>query len=444
MTEREPGASPLRARRAGRSLKLRLVAIAAGLILATLAGAGSVLTRGLSDFVTERYRTELREDLLSLVGSVRVSPTGALTLPDPPSDARFLRPLSGWYWQVGFAGSPVLSSPSLAGARLDAEGGTGPNGEALLVLSRSVPTPEFGEPLEVLVTAPQAEIDGAVGEAIRPLTIAFLFLGIGLTAMIALQVHLGLKPLSRLTADLRRVRAGERADLPPQSYREIAPLAEEINALLIANRSVVGRARDHLADLSHALKTPLSVVRNALERHEPAGGSGLPAARLMERVIERRLGRARAEARRRNGAAPVGPVVDDILLVLRPIIEARRLQLETMVSPNARFAGDPDDLAEMIGPLGENACTHARGRLRLEASVYDGVLAITVDDDGPGMSAEDAARALKRGERLDETLSGSGLGLAIAQDLARLYGGSLSLGPSPAGGLRARLDLPAA
>jgi signal transduction histidine kinase len=72
------------------------------------------------------------------------------------------------------------------------------------------------------------------------------------------------------------------------------------------------------------------------------------------------------------------------------------------------------------------------------------VLRITVDDDGRGLSEAERSKASRRGQRLDESKPGSGLGLSIVVDLAALYGGSLSLGNAPIGGLRAELVLPGA
>ena len=69
-------------------------------------------------------------------------------------------------------------------------------------------------------------------------------------------------------------------------------------------------------------------------------------------------------------------------------------------------------------------------------------LRIVVDDDGRGLSEAERSKASRRGQRLDESKPGSGLGLSIVVDLAALYGGSLSLGNAPIGGLRAELVLP--
>src|ERR1044071_3835861 len=71
---------------------------------------------------------------------------------------------------------------------------------------------------------------------------------------------------------------------------------------------------------------------------------------------------------------------------------------------------------------------------------------VVVDDDGPGLtpSQRERVQVPRRGNRLDETKPGSGLGLSIVTDLAALYGGALTLGTAPIGGLRAELVLPAA
>ena len=69
---------------------------------------------------------------------------------------------------------------------------------------------------------------------------------------------------------------------------------------------------------------------------------------------------------------------------------------------------------------------------------------VIIDDDGPGLTEDQRKKVVKRGQRLDESKPGSGLGLSIVADLAHLYKGRLELEPSPEGGLRARLELPAA
>jgi signal transduction histidine kinase len=98
----------------------------------------------------------------------------------------------------------------------------------------------------------------------------------------------------------------------------------------------------------------------------------------------------------------------------------------------------------MVGALAENAVKWARRRVRITARGDGGRLLVEIDDDGPGIPETDRGRLTARGVRLDETTAGHGLGLAIAADRAQAYGGTLTLDTADLGGLRARLDLPAA
>jgi signal transduction histidine kinase len=113
---------------------------------------------------------------------------------------------------------------------------------------------------------------------------------------------------------------------------------------------------------------------------------------------------------------------------------------------DARFRGEKQDLEEMVGNLVDNACKWAQSRVAIEISQElqaTPMIRIVVDDDGRGLTASEREQVAKRGSRLDETKPGSGLGLSIVLELARLYGGGLTLGTAPIGGLRAELVLPA-
>ena len=82
----------------------------------------------------------------------------------------------------------------------------------------------------------------------------------------------------------------------------------------------------------------------------------------------------------------------------------------------------------MAGNLIDNACKWARATVSVEAAPIDPRrFVLTVADDGPGLPPEERARAMERGEKLDETVPGSGLGLAIVRDIAKLYGGEFEL-----------------
>src|SRR5712664_4575705 len=104
----------------------------------------------------------------------------------------------------------------------------------------------------------------------------------------------------------------------------------------------------------------------------------------------------------------------------------------------------------MVGEFVDDACDWSQSRVAVEAFSEKPdprddrrVVRIVVDDDGPGISPQQREQVARRGRRLDETKPGSGLGLSIVVELASLYGGELTLGTAPIGGLRAELVLPA-
>ena len=164
----------------------------------------------------------------------------------------------------------------------------------------------------------------------------------------------------------------------------------------------------------------------------------------MRRQIDYHLAHARAAA---SGATPgarssVRESVDGLTRTMLRLHAGRALAIDARVPPDHAVGGQREDLDEMLGNLLENACTWARSRVTVESSEVDGSIVITVDDDGPGLAPSMREAVLQRGVRADEAAPGSGLGLAIVRDLAELYGGSIALGSSPEGGLRARLRLP--
>ena len=145
----------------------------------------------------------------------------------------------------------------------------------------------------------------------------------------------------------------------------------------------------------------------------------------------------------------VAPVIEALRRTMEKIHRDRGILVEAKADPSAKFRGERQDLEEMVGNLVDNACKWAASQVLIEVSVEPPKeagagpsLRIVVDDDGRGLSEAERTQVSRRGQRLDESKPGSGLGLSIVTDLAGLYGGSLSLGGAPTGGLRADLVLP--
>ncbi len=275
-------------------------------------------------------------------------------------------------------------------------------------------------------------------------------LGLGLIGINAAAILLGLMPLRRVRRVLSDVREGRAQRLDGDFPAEIAPLADETNALIDSNRRVVERARTQVGNLAHSLKTPLAVLLN--EGHSLGGERGrlvTDQARAMQQQVEHYLQRARIAAQR-DGVVfrtPVNETLERMTRVLRKINPDTEIEL-LLPDADIVFAGEKEDLEEICGNLLENALKWSRGKVRIGASLpetADGpVFELAIEDDGPGIPEDKAREALKRGRRLDETKPGTGLGLAIVADLVKEYGGDLWLRKSQLGGLYAIVRLRAA
>jgi signal transduction histidine kinase len=434
------------------SLRGRLIVAATFWLVLALAASGTVLRVAFEDSIERTFQLRLLTALRSLAAALEVDAAGKLTLIRPLGDTRFEQPYAGWYWQVSGEGGVLLRSRSLWDTSLPvtapSEPGAavfgralGPQGQKLLTAERELVFPDRDRPVHVTVAASRHDVDRELKTFDRLLFLSFVLLAVGLAATMTLQVGYGLKPLRRLTAELSALRDRPGRRLSGGYPAEIAPLAQALNNVLDNDDELVDRARTHVGNLAHGLKTPLSVMRAELSSGRADNAVLVDQIERMSRLVEHHLTRARAEAssaRALGTQVPVSEVVDEIAAMLAKIHSGRNLAIENACDAGARFAGDREDLAELIGNLMENACKWARSRVRVTAT-GGGALELSVDDDGPGLSEEQRAEATQRGTRLDESAPGHGLGLAIVRDLAGLYGGRLELDRSPLGGLAARL-----
>ena len=275
---------------------------------------------------------------------------------------------------------------------------------------------------------------------------------VAIAAMLAgfAMVRSGLKPLNEMRRRLGDVQGGRAKQVLGRYPSEVQPLVQDLNVLLAHREQAVSRAVAKAGDLAHGLKTPLAVLAQEAERAAADGQTELAAAigeqvERMRRQIEYHLAHARAAA---SGATPgarcaIRPSADGLARTLHRLHAERGIAIAIDVPDAAVVRCQREDLDEMLGNLLDNACKWARTRVALSiaAETADRV-AILVDDDGPGLAAPLREAVLQRGVRADEAASGSGFGLAIVREIAGVYGGSIALDGSPAGGLRARLVLP--
>ena len=454
------------------SLALRLFLSATAWTVIILLVTGVVLSSLYRQAVERAFDRRLGVYLRTLVADIASPEEAGEKFPQSLGEPLFELPLSGWYWQVTRVDpgkTEVRSSRSLWDGGLrhlrdqgipgSADGSRagyvgGPEDQRLRLVERNVDLGDEGHYL-VAIAGDAAEISDETRSFDRALVITFSILAAVLLLTTTFQVRFGLAPLKRITDGLAAIRSGSAERLTGKFPEEIAPLARETNALIETNREIVERARTHVGNLAHALKTPLSVMVNEATAHgtEPFGQKILEQADIMRDQVARHLERARLAA----GLTVVGsvtqaaPVVTALARTMEKIHRDKNLTIDIHADETARFHGERPDLEEMVGNLVDNACKWASSRVAIEvvrerpdAASERQVVRVIVDDDGRGLSPSEREQVAKRGRRLDETKPGSGLGLSIVLELAGLYGGGLTLGTAPLGGLRAELVLPAA
>lgn len=455
------------------SLALRLFFSATTWTVVILVVTGIVLSSIYRSAVERAFDRRLGVYLRTLVADVAAPEENVDKFPQSIGEPLFDLPLSGWYWQVTRLDAPtpdVRSSRSLWDATLpqladlsvswvpgSARQGyvDGPEGQQLRIVERTIDLGEEGRFL-VAVAGDANEIDEETHSFDSALVITFGVLGIVLLLTTTFQVRFGLAPLKRISEGLAAIRSGMAERLEGAFPVEIAPLARETNALIDANREIVTRARTHVGNLAHALKTPISVMMNEATTHgtDPFALKVREQTEIMRDQVARHLERARLAARVAviGTVTDVRPVVFALARTMEKIHHHRGVVIDIDAPEGARFRGEQQDLEEMVGNLVDNACKWAGSRVSIEVMLEQPegspikggqVVHIVVDDDGPGLTPAQREQVSRRGQRLDETKPGSGLGLSIVVELASLYGGALSLGTAPIGGLRAELVLPA-
>ena len=444
------------------SLAVRLFFSASAWVLVILVITGFVLSSVYKNATERAFDRRLNLYLRTLIAEVAT--------PDEPPDRQFQSlgeplfelPLSGWYWQITRTDTDkadVRSSRSLwdkklpkledRGIDLSAAGirvgyVEGPEGQNLRMVERPVDLGSDGKFL-VGVAGDASEIFDETRSFDYYLGGTFTALGIVLLLTTIFQVRFGLAPLKRISESIADIRSGRAERLEGEFPVEIAPLARETNALIDANREIVERARTHVGNLAHAIKTPLSVIVNESGAHgaDPFANKVMEQADVMRGQVAHHLQRARIAARVTivGTVTEVAPALEALQRTMEKIHRDRGIVIEVKADPKAKFRGERQDLEEMAGNLVDNACKWASSRVFIDALVERPAepgaaptLRILVDDDGRGLSAAERAKVSRRGQRLDESKPGSGLGLSIVTDLAALYGGSLALGNAPIGG----------
>ncbi|WP_370193532.1 MULTISPECIES: ATP-binding protein [Aurantimonas] len=449
-----------------RSLTARVILLSSVWAMVAFAVAGGLISTLYERTARKGFEDLLTAQLYNLVNSVSVGDSGYLSGSPDLGDLRYLQPLSGWYWEVVPASANtqgrlssgslgILDVPPTATAQVPFDAAyrrsydaDGLDGEQLRIIETEVVLDSQNHAARFRVMGNASVVAAEIGEFDRILTLYLGAVGLGTVLVNGLAILFGLGPLRAVRAALSDVRTGRAERLEGRFPIEIEPLAVEMNALIDNNRRIVERSRTQVGNLAHSLKTPIAVLVNEAsamgrERGQVIGDQ----AERMRQQVQHYLDRARVAAQSEGGVfrTPVAPTLERLVRVVAKLNPGIDLDFDAEAAADLVFAGEKQDLEEIAGNLLENAGKWAKARIRVsaEATGADRV-SVSIEDDGPGLTAEQIVEAKKRGTRLDEATPGSGLGLSIVLDMVREYRGVLDLGRSELGGLKATVTLPRA
>ena len=449
-----------------RSLAFRVIGFSTVWAILALIVISTVISALYRQASERGFDSLLSAHLFNLIGSVGVSSSGTLTGSPDLGDLRFSEPLSGWYWSVepvseGLKGqlrsssmTAAIPSPPVAAVPFNSEFQRsyvtdGIGDEAIEVFESEFVLDAQNRIARFRVMGNKTELEQEIGVFERRLFTYLSLFGFGMISINAIAILLGLRPLARVRNALAMVREGMAQRLDGRFPAEIEPLANETNALIENNRRIVERSRTQVGNLAHSLKTPLAVLIN--EGRALGGSKGTlitDQASAMQQQVEHYLRRARVAAQRDSVVyrTPVTPLLQRLVRVIEKLGRGTKISL-ALPATEIVFAGEREDLEEVVGNLLENAMKWAKSQVSVTVAplpAEEGVpsrFSISIEDDGPGIPEDKARDALKRGRRLDETKPGTGLGLAIVTDLINEYGGELLLERSALGGLKAIVQL---
>ncbi|MAI85108.1 MAG: hypothetical protein CMM91_09300 [Rickettsiales bacterium] len=447
------------------SLALRLFLSASVWILLTLFSGGLLLSDIFRESTEKSFNDKLNLFMESLIGSSKIDSTNSITVVNSLGDPRFFQPYSGWYWQINEGSKTLVRSRSMWDQVLTLDkrliGGraqfinTNKNNknvkefvqsQKLIILQREISFPGFDEPLTFMVSGDTQEFEKNISLYNNILISSLVVLGLGLLLSVFLQVKYGLLPLKKIKNSLFKIRNGDATKLEENYPIEVSPLAREINILLEHNEKIVERAKTHVGNLAHALKTPLAVISNQLDKNKKGVGEKImvPQVEMIKTYVDKYLNKARTSSKTKIVSKKI-----DVEVTTKKIIKVFQ-KINPQITINYKFEGkklmflgDSDDLNEILGNVLENACKWTKNLVNVNISKSsENKIKFIISDNGPGLSEIERKKVFARGFRLDEQTPGTGLGLNIVKDTVDIYSGKVWMSESKFKGLSVNIELP--
>ena len=443
------------------SLAVRLFFSATVWIMLTLVSAGLLLSDLNQNSNFKAFDDRLNLSLETLIGASRLDSSDGITVVSTIGDPRYFQPYSGWYWQINDGAKTLARSRSmwdqvftidkrLIGGRSQFVSQVQSNDnqvkkiekKKLHIIQREISFPGYKNPVTFTVSGDTQEYQDNIKKFDNTLSTILIALGVGLMFAVFLQVNFGLLPLNKIKTALFKIRNGDEKNLQDPYPLEVQPLATEINNLLEHNEKIIERAKTHVGNLAHVLKTPLAVVSNEIDGKDKILSNQV---QLMKRQIDRYLKKAHLDS--------VGKVTKEKINIIELSKKMIGIFLKLYPSKDIQMSSNLEkgyvlssfeDMEEVIGNIVENSCKWAGKRVLLEIKESnENNIHMVFSDDGPGLPQDKMKKVFARGFRLDEQTPGTGLGLNIVKDIVETSKGKVWLTKSSElGGLEVNIKLP--
>jgi two-component system, OmpR family, sensor kinase len=456
-------------------IRRRLVAVILAVVAAVTGGAGVLIVVTLE----HRLVADVDQELASQATAVGPRPGFGRREPPPEQNERSPFDVRRYAYVTLDASGKVVSStpagrsddpdplPDVAGLKAPAGPATvgSVDGGDLQYRVILTPMPDGGA---LVAAISLQDVDGAVRAATGTVMAACAFAVVLAGAIVWLTVRRGLRPIDEMINTAERIAEGELSERAPVPKRasEVGDLGNALNTMLDRIEEAVGaktaseaRTRRFAADASHELRTPLTSIRGYAELYRQGARSPEDVERSMARIereavrmsdlVEDLLLLARLDQGRPLEAAPVDltALVLDAATAARAVEPDRPLQVDVGQVPVVA-TGDGHRLRQVVDNLLANVREHTTATTSVSVTLTtDGDRAtLVVADDGPGMTAEEAARVFDRFWQAEPTAEharkGTGLGLSIVSEIVAAHHGDIRLDTAPGEGARVTVTLP--
>lgn len=287
----------------------------------------------------------------------------------------------------------------------------------------------------------RAELDRQIFNARMQLLAILLVVALLLSTSQFIGLGLAFKPIARLENEISKLDDGQLLQLSDDYPPELHGVSSNLNNLIEKETQLRERYRSNMADFAHSLKTPVAIIRNEIaDSHNQDLDSAITR---IDSAIEYQLRRAViSDHSLIKKGTDFAAILTQVLSAMHKIYQDKNVVVSVDTPEPVTFAGDENELMEILGNLLDNAFKYAERKIHVTARKLAGAINIRIEDDGPGFAQSEYQSIFKRGTRLDNRGLGQGIGLAVVVDMVEQYHGSISAGRSDLGGALFEINIP--